>query len=368
MPADSEVTDRLDPAEAVDLRPPIYRERQYLTVAIVMALIAVYFHIGDSLPVPGTFGKVDLRSGQTFFNNWLFLSTAVVGFYFVFGVAGRFAFSTAALIGLGAYTAAYYNRNGPSWIVGFVAAIVVCSIIGFLFALLMRRAHHFYFAVATLGLSEIVLLVFRRWERLTGRPGGEINSPGDISVFGFTFDSRYRFFWLWFVLLTAVLLIGVLIERSPLKRHAIAGRDKETVAETNGIATHRLGIVMFTLGSAIAGAAGAIWIHTSAGAEPNEFGVELGIGIFVILILGGMHSMWGALVGAWFWVYVPEYLERWEQWTQVIWGVVLLIVMIAFPDGLIGLVRRIGRALRGESTAGETRAARRSLLARITGG
>jgi branched-chain amino acid transport system permease protein len=339
-----------DAAAIADVRPPKMRRKDALLIPIVLAGIALYFNFGEALPVPGSFGKVDLRSGQVNFNVWIWLSAIVIGFYFVFGLAGRFAFSTAAMVGLGAYSSAYFTRSGNNWVVGLIGAAVVAGVVAYLFARLVRRAHHFYFAVATLGLAEILLVVFRQWERLSGKSSGEITNVADPSLFGFEFDTRYRQFYLLLAFLGIVLVVGYFLERSPIRRNAIASRDNEMVAKTLGVKAEGVGIAMFTFGSVIAGVAGSLFVHTRGFAEPNTFGIDLGLGIFVMLIIGGLHSMWGALIGAWVYTYIPLYLERWEEWTQVIWGLVLLFVVIVFPEGLVGIWNRmIGRGPSGRS-------------------
>lgn len=327
-------------------RPPAWEGRQYLTIAAVLLIIALYFTYGHHLPVPGVFGDVDKRSAQTIFNEWILLAAVVSSFHLVFGVAGRFAFSTASFVGLGAFTSHYVTRTSElNWSVGLFVSMAVALVIGLGFALFVRRAQHFYFAVATLGLAEVLLLVFTRCERLTGRSSAEITGVQDMTMFGFEFDSRDRHFWVLLAFLGIVLLIITLIARSPLGRLAIAARDNPAVVETLGFDAARPGIVLFTVGCVISAAAGSLFVHTRGLGTPSTFGIHLGIGVFVALIVGGLHSMWGGLVGTWFYIYVPAYLERWEQWTQVIWGAALIVVMIAFPDGLVGLIDRVSSRL-----------------------
>jgi branched-chain amino acid transport system permease protein len=166
-------------------------------------------------------------------------------------------------------------------------------------------------------------------------------------IFDLEIDSRHRQFFVLLAFLGIVLATVALVQRSPLQRTAVASRDNPTVVETLGLDASWPGVVLFTLGCAISAAAGSLFVHTRGIGTPETFGVELGIGVFVALILGGLHSMWGGLVGAWFYVYVPLYLERWEEWTQVIWGVVLVVVMVALPEGLAGLVGRVRGAMGG---------------------
>jgi branched-chain amino acid transport system permease protein len=329
-------------------RPPAWHQRQYLTIALVLVAVALYFNYGEHLPVPGAFGDVGKLSGQAVFNQWIWTAAIVTSFYFVFGVAGRFAFSTAAFVGLGAYVSHAVTRESDlSWAVGFLVAVVVASLLAFAFAALLRNAQHFYFAVATLGLSEVLIIVFRQWTPLTGRSSGEIVSAQRMSIFGWEVLARDRQFWVLLALLALVLFLGALMARSPVVRNAIAARDNARVVDTLGADSRWPGVVLFTLGSALAAAAGSIFVHTRGIGTPETFGIELGIGVFVALILGGLHSLWGGLIGAWFYIYVPLYLRRWESWTQVIWGGTLVFVMIVFPDGLVGLFTRLKSLLVG---------------------
>ena len=121
---------------------------------------------------------------------------------------------------------------------------------------------------------------------------------------------------------------------------------------------------MFVLGSVIAAAAGAIFVHVKGFANPDSFDINLGLGIFVMLILGGLDSRWGAVVGAAFYVFVPQWLQggvlgicgptltihvfgqdhRAGDFRDIIFGVLLVLTMIVFPEGLVG-VGRLARSV-----------------------
>lgn len=346
MPVSTPVDSDADAGPA--LRPPVYGERTFLTIALVILAMGLYFRYGHHLPVPGVFGEVDRRSAQVVYNEWTFLAAIVTGFYFVFGIAGRFAFSTAAFVGLGAYVSHYVTRTSDlNWAVGLLAACTIALVVGFVFSLALRRSEHFYFAVATLGLGEVLLLIFRRSERLTGRSSAEISGVADLEILGWVADTRERHFYVMLAFLALVLIIGALIARSPTQREAIAARDNRIVADVTGLDSGRVGVAMFTLGCVVSAAGGSLFVHTRQLGTPETFGLELSIGIFVALILGGLHSLWGGLIGAWFYVYVPEYLEALEEWTQVIWGAALIVVMVLFPDGLVGLAHRTRALVHG---------------------
>jgi ABC-type branched-subunit amino acid transport system ATPase component/ABC-type branched-subunit amino acid transport system permease subunit len=298
------------------------------------------------------------------FNQWIYLSIIVVGFYFIFGVSGQFAFSQAAFAMVGGYTSAWATREGVDWILAVVLGIVAAGLIAFGFAFIARKANLFFLAIATLALSELLSQIIKQWREFTGQIGGEValTESQRIDIFGWKVTSlgsdaatnERNLFWVYIASLAAVLLIGIWLARSPAKREAIAMRDQPTVAATLGTPTLRVRIVMFVLGSAIAAFAGSLFVHGRGFAQPDEFGVELGLGVFVMLIVGGLDSLWGPVLGAAFYVWVPYVLKELDisvfgnpirEYNQIIYGAVLLLVMIYAPEGLIGIFHRIKAVL-----------------------
>jgi ABC-type branched-subunit amino acid transport system ATPase component/ABC-type branched-subunit amino acid transport system permease subunit len=338
-------------------RPPAMRGFPYPWLAIFIAfMIALRF-------VPAWTNEQTVN-----FNQWIYLSILVVGFYFVFGVSGQFAFSQAAFAMVGGYTSAWATREGLDWILAVALGVLVAGIIAFVFAYIARKANLFFLAIATLALSELILEVIREWQEFTGQIGGEValTESQRIELFGWKVTSlsssaatnERNLFWVYIVALAAVLLIGIWLARAPAKREAIAMRDQPTVAATLGIPTTRVRIVMFVLGSSIGAFAGSLFVHGRGFAQPAEFSVELGLGIFVMLIVGGIGSLWGPILGAAFYVWVPYVLKELDinlfgnpirQYNQIFYGAVLLLVMIFAPEGLIGIFHRIKHAAQHRS-------------------
>ncbi len=320
-------------------RPPVYRFHQYRTVILFTAAVAVI--------VPT---MVHSRLEQSLVNFWLEYSIMTVGFYLVFGMAGQFAFSQAFMVGLGAYTSGYIGATQPFW-VAFIVAVVFSSAVAAVFGLLVRKSSHFYFAVATLGLSEIGILVFNQAKHFSGVGGQRLNISSP-SLFGYSFDTEMKFFFLALAVLFIALLLVSAIERSPVRREAIAVRDKERVSGTLGIPLLKYKIAMYAIGSGIAAAAGSLYAHWQGVISPDVFDVDLGIAIFLMLILGGADSKWGALLGAAFYTWVPDYLHSVAEYKEIVYGGLLVIVVIALPEGLIGVVDLVRRRLRprGAST------------------
>ena len=103
------------------------------------------------------------------FNQWMYLTILVVGFYFVFGVSGQFAFSQAAFAMVGGYTSAWATRLGVDWLLAVAIGVAAASIIALGFAFIARKANLFFLAIATLALSELIDQVILHWKESTGR-------------------------------------------------------------------------------------------------------------------------------------------------------------------------------------------------------
>lgn len=308
------------------------------------------------------------------FNQWIYFTILVIGFYFVFGVSGQFAFSQAAFAMVGGYTSAWATREGVDWILAVALGIAVAAAIAFLFAWIARKANLFFLAIATLALSELITEVIKQWKEFSGAEGAEValTESQRIEIFGWkataitnpTAVNERNLFWVYLAALAIVLLIGIWLARSPAKREAIAMRDQPTVAATSGVPTLRVRISMFVLGSSIGALAGSLFVHGRGFAQPQEFSVELGLGVFVMLIVGGMGSLWGPLLGAAFYIWVPYGLQKLDitlfgheirDYNQIIYGATLLVVMIFAPEGIIGLFHRAKHALQHRAAARESR-------------
>ena len=344
-------------------RPPAMRGYPYAWLVIFLAfMVALRF-------VPNWANDQALV-----FNDWIYFTILVVGFYFVFGIAGQFAFSQAAFAMVGGYTSAWATREGVDWIFAVALGVAVACLIAFGFAWIARQANLFFLAIATLALSELLLELIRQWTEFTGGEGGEValTETQRIELFGWKVTNlantpavnERNLYWVYLGALAVVLLIGIWMARSPAKREAVAMRDQPTVAATSGVPTLRVRISMFVLGSAIGAFAGSLYVHGRGYATPDVFSIELGLGVFVMLIVGGIGSLWGPFLGAAFYAWLPYALRQADfeifghelrAYNQIIYGLTLLLVMIFAPEGLIGIFHRMKHALQHRATERESR-------------
>lgn len=336
-------------------RPPAMRGYPYLWLVVFLGfMVALRF-----IPSWG--------NDQAFlFNLWIVYAVMTVGFYYVFGLSGQFAFSQAAFAMVGGYASAWATRQDVNFLLAMGFGIAVAGVIAVAFAWVARRADLFFLAIATLALSEIISQVITQWNEFTGVDGAELHDVKPIDLFGWTATSKGQVavnqrnvFWVYLGALAIAMLVGVWMARAPVKRETIALRDQPTVATSLGVPTLRLRITMFVLGSCIGAFAGALQVHANGYAQPTDYSVELGLGIFVMLIVGGIDSLWGPVLGAAFYVWLPHVFQRLDlqvfghdirEYNQIIYGVALLLTMIFMPEGLVGIGRRLRAFLQRRSS------------------
>lgn len=327
--------------------PTIYREHRYLVWAFLILVIAVV--------VPRVFTSTP---HQYLVDIWLIYAMAGLGFYWVYGLAGRFAFCQTFMMALGGYFSDWVTaRLGPNWfLLSLLSSVVVTAFAALLIGLVLSRSTMFYFAIGTLAVSQVGNVVFQHTTSFSGANGEILNVPAP-ELFGHTLTSYLGMFWMLVVILAAAALLGCLIERSPLRRETVAARDNPDVARTLGIRVGRIQLVFFMLGSALGGLSGALLGSVTGSTSTDSFGTTLAIGIFLMLLIGGSESVWGPVVGAAFYVAIPQWLSGLSKWQNVIYGGLLLLVIIAFPYGIVGAIRSLSskvRAAGGPSMAGPT--------------
>jgi branched-chain amino acid transport system permease protein len=316
--------------------PPVFREHKFTTWAAIFVVVA--------LVAPNLFtGLAD----QLSLSVWLCYGIAGVGFYWVFGLAGRFAFCQTFMMAMGGYMSAWITlKLGPNWfIVGVIGAMAVTGLIAGAVGLILSRAQDFYFAIGTLAVAQVGAVVLTHTTPFSGADGSTV-AIAPPELFGYVFQSYLQMFWLSLVVLAIVVLVAILLERSPIRRQAIAGRENAMVARSGGVPVVRVQVMLFALGSMLGGLSGALLGAINSTIDINSFGTNLAIGIFLMLFIGGVGSVWGPIVGAAFYVAIPQVLSSLAKYENIVYGGLLLIVIIVFPEGLVGALRTLSAKIR----------------------
>jgi branched-chain amino acid transport system permease protein len=286
--------------------------------------------------VIGLIGATAIHGKQDHFliDLWLVDAIAAVGFYLMFGVAGKFAFSQTFFMALGAYIFALVSAH-HSLVLALVLAVLIPSAIAAVFGYALNRVGEFAFSMVTFALTQIGSLVFMNWTWFAGVNATRVNVPY-IGLFSWTFDSDEKYFYLLLSALFGVLWIARAIERSSTMKLLVASRENLPVAESLGIPGRRLQLQMFVLGSAMGAFAGALDASWGGFVSNDSFSIDLGIGLFLIVMLGGSRYSWGAPIGAGIYVLLPDILSGFEQYQAIIYGVLLIVLITGFPNGICG--------------------------------
>ncbi|MGY1814668.1 branched-chain amino acid ABC transporter permease [Blastococcus sp. SYSU D00820] len=320
--------------------PPVYR-RRYFSQVVVFTLVLV--------ALGGMWSEDVYRLGVL--TAALISAVAAVGLYFAYSLGGLFAFSQGAFMGIGAYVSAQVAAEA-GFVVGFVSAVVVSFVVALLLGVVLRKARHLYFAVGAMAFAEIMVLLFRNWTPLSGEvESGALYGLEVPSVAGVEFFTGQEVFWFTLTVTVVVLLVCALVERSPARRNALATKQIPAVAESNGVPIYGVAIVLFGFGSALAGVAGSLTAHTIGSITPDAFTVGVAINLYLMILLGGLRSMWGAVVGAFFVIWLPELLRPVQEYQTVIFSLLLLATIVVLPQGIVGtlgdLTRKAVRRARG---------------------
>jgi branched-chain amino acid transport system permease protein len=264
-----------------------------------------------------------------------FFIILAVSLNLIIGYCGQVSLGHAAFFGLGAYASALVTLH---WQIPFLLALLFAVIVAALFGLGLGiptlRLKDDYLAIVTLGFGIIIDLVLLNLD-FTGGPDGLARIPSP-SLFGINF--RYKG---WYFLLVAFCVIFTLwfIFRLVHSRHGRALkaiRDHEITAKVMGINTSAYKIAIFTLSAGLAGLAGSLYAHYITFINPESFGLHTSILILTMVVLGGMGSLLGSVVGACTLTLLPELLRRFADYQDLAYGAMLIALLIWRPQGLLG--------------------------------
>ena len=263
----------------------------------------------------------------------------------VFGYAGVITFGQMAFFAVGAYAAALSNIHwGLSPWADIWFGAVVAGLAGLLVGAPSLRLFGPYMVIFTLAFQlALAALLPALW---VGTTGGTAGLTG-VSAFGFRSWNYLNVTWYIAVSLAALTFIVIaLVLRSPIGAALDALREGRVLAEARGIGLFQHRVILFTLSSFLTGLAGGIYVHSFQLITPSVLDIGLLINLFAMLMLGGLGTRLGPVIGAIIGVYLDDRLASTEQYSQLIWGVIILVVVMVAPGGIVTSISRIARWLR----------------------
>jgi branched-chain amino acid transport system permease protein len=263
-----------------------------------------------------------------------------VGLNLLLGYAGQFAFANAALFGIGAYaTGLFQVKLGlPFWI-AFPGAVLFTTLVGLVVALPALRLSGLYLALVTLAFAQLTQWLMLNWERVTFGAGG-------FKVPPLTFGRISPALGLYYLTL---LLAGLLVAgawntvRSGVGRALVAVRDSEVAAEALAIDLARYKAIAFSMSALYAGVAGGLYSAALSFVAPEGFDLFQMVVQFSMVVVGGLGSVWGSVLGAGLLVGLQEALRAFKGGQEIAFGLMLMACIVFLPDGIISLVKRRAR-------------------------
>ena len=263
---------------------------------------------------------------------------AAIGLSILLGNVNQISVGQAGFFGIGAYAVAYFTSvlDWPFWPAAAVG-VAIAAIVGVGVGFIALRFRGHYLAMATLAFGLIAVGIFHESKALGGAVGIS-NVPyarlGAISL------SSYAGYWFAWVVAIAAAVTSLNLLRGRTGRAFETIRNDELAAEMVGVPTRRYTVIAFAYAGALAGLAGAIYASILGIVVPDAVGVALSVDFLLMVVLGGSGGVCGAIVGAALIGFLDIAGHQYENWREVVYGVLVIGVVIAAPGGLVGLLRR----------------------------
>jgi branched-chain amino acid transport system permease protein len=266
----------------------------------------------------------------------------VLGLNLLIGFAGQISLGHAGFIGIGAYASAILPTHfGWHPIVAMVAGAAIASAIAAIVARPIFRLKGHYLAMATLGLGIIIAIVIKNEAAYTGGPDG-MPVPA-LGLMGFEISGEKQWYWVLAVTLLFSFWASKNLIDSPFGRALRALHGSEVAAQVMGVDIVRYKVAIFVLSAFFASLMGSITAHYIGFVTPNIADFFHSIELVTMVVIGGMASIYGSLIGAVLLTALPQALSTFEGWETVVFGSILIFCMIFMPRGLVPtLAERFG--------------------------
>jgi len=281
-----------------------------------------------------------------YLNLVLIYGIAAQGLNILLGIAGQISLGHAAFMAIGGYTSAILviNYNFP-FLLAMICGILLSSLFGLIIGFPSLRLKGFYLAIATMALGSVVQDIIKRL-KITGGDHGLRNIPS-IKIFGYEFSSYTSRFYLILFIFLIIIFISRNFVKSRSGKSLIAMRDSEYGALTVGINITKAKLLAFVLSSSFAGLSGVLYAHTISYLHPSNFGLALSVNLLAMIIIGGIATLWGPILGSLLWIILPLIIgSRLEMLSTVIFGIVVILVVLFLPRGLSEIIYKIRESIK----------------------
>jgi len=287
---------------------------------------------------------VNLSSVKHYLDIMIFVgifSLVNMGLSLIMGYAGQVSLGQAAFFGLGAYVSAILSGSfGWSPWLAMPAGMVITGLVAGLVGVPSLKLKGHYLAMATLGFGVIMYVVFNEEIELTGGPSGFVDIPG-ISIGSWDIDTPLRYYYFVWAVVFGALLFSLNVIHSRVGRALRSIHGSEVAANAMGVPTAAYKTRVFVMSAVMASLAGSLYTHYMMFLSPSSFNLFWSIKFVMMVVVGGMSSIWGALLGTCVLTYLSnEWLHMFHDFDVLVYGLILLLIIMFLPNGLIGTVKK----------------------------
>lgn len=272
---------------------------------------------------------------------------SVYGLNVILGYTGLLNLGHAAFFGIGAYTLALLekDRGTPFWL-ALPAAVVTSVAAGFLTGLISLRTRGHYFAIFTAALGVMIVTVFTNWQDVFGGNIGIADIAGPPAIGPISFRDPVPDYYVAFGGLVIAAGVSALARRSLFGRTLVAIALNENLARATGVNVTRAKLTAFMLSTALAGFAGALFAAHIHYLGPNSSGLDVTFDQLLFLVVGGLGTIAGPLIGTLGLMILSELLQGLQQYRFLLYGPLLVLLVIFAPRGIAGVLDRLRGTLR----------------------
>ena len=261
-----------------------------------------------------------------------------LGLNLLMGYTGQIAAGHAGFLAIGAYVTALITANF-GWLpcpVTLLLAGAISGVIGFLLGIPILRLKGFYIAMATLAFGVVISEIILQWSSLTG--GDDGFSVPSARIGSFVFDSDFKLFYLIVPVTIIMTLLAKNLVKGYIGRAFIALRESEVAAQTIGVDLAKYKTIAFAISAFYTGVAGGLFAFLITFLSPDAFTIELSIDFIAMIVIGGMGSILGSIIGAVILTGIQQVLAGLLDLQILIFGLSLIIFMIFMPRGIVGML------------------------------
>ena len=280
-------------------------------------------------------------------NYLMTFAVLAIGLDLLLGWAGQFAFAHIAFYGVGAYaTVLLQTRLSLPFVLAMPLAALLAGLLGMLIAFPAARLRAVYLALATFAFAEGTQWVFNSWDSVTGGADG-MRIKGPV-LFGYAMGSDPAAFPVVAVILALVIAATMYLTTSKLGRALCAIRDSEHAAAASGIDVRSTKIIVFTISACYAGIAGGMFTTYQSFMNPETFGFAQIVLVLTMIVVGGLGSLPGTLIGVVLLGLLPEIMRTAMRsmliWQELVYGLIIILAMMYMPRGLWGTFFKRGKS------------------------